>query len=352
MILKELTQIDGISGSEEEVREFIKERIEPFADEITIDSMGNLIAYKKGANPKCKVMLSAHMDEVGFMVTGITEQGMIKFRAVGGVDDRILLGKRVRIGDSKIPGVIGCKPIHAQEKEEQGSNVKIKSLCIDIGSDNKESTEKRVQLGDMIAFDSEYVEFGVDLIKAKALDDRIGCLVLMEAIQENYEFDLYTCFTVQEEVGLRGAEAASYRVLPDLALVIEGTTCSDVPGVEPYDQSTILGDGAALTIMDRTSYGARNLVDFIYQLALKHQIKIQFKKTTTGGNDAGKIQLSGGGIVVASISAPCRYIHSPVSVVSKKDIEDLNNIVKCVLSELSKNQNLIEILKNGGRIDV
>lgn len=352
MLLKDLTMLNGISGMEDEVREFIKTRVTEYCDEIKIDSMGNLITFKKGTASRFKVMLSAHMDEVGFMVIGFSDQGMLKFRPVGGIDERILLGKRVLVGPNNIPGVIGCKPIHMQEKEERGNNIKLKSLYVDIGAENKEAVEKLVQLGDSIVFNSEYYEFGDDCIKAKALDDRIGCAVLMEALKENYSFDLYACFTVQEEVGLRGSQIAAYSVNPDIALVIEGTTCSDVPGVEKFDQSTLLGSGAALTIMDRTSYAAKNLVDYIYNLALKHNIKIQFKQTTTGGNDAGKIQQSRSGVMVASISAPCRYIHSPVSVVSKKDLESLLDIVKKVLKEFSNNQNLIESIKNGGYINV
>jgi putative aminopeptidase FrvX len=352
VLLKELTMLNGISGMEDDVRDFIKSRVKEYSDEITTDSMGNLIVYKKGTESRFKVMLSAHMDEVGFMVTGFNDQGMLKFKNVGGIDERILLGKRVIVGQNKIPGVIGCKPIHMQDKEERGNNIKFKNMYIDIGAQNKEDAEKQVKLGDSVAFKSEYIEFGDDCIKAKALDDRIGCAVLIEALKESYKFDLYACFTVQEEVGLRGSQIAAYAVDPDLALVIEGTTCSDVPGVEKYDQSTILGSGAALTIMDRTSYAAKNLVDFIYNLAVENNLKIQYKQTTTGGNDAGKIQLSRSGVVVSSISAPCRYIHSPVSVVSKKDIESLMDIVKLVLKEFSKNQNLIEAIKNGGYIDV
>jgi len=341
-----------VSGNEDEVRKYIKAAVEKYADEVKVDSIGNLIVYKKGKSPRHKVMLCAHMDEVGFMVTGHAENGFIKFKPVGGVDERILPGKRVVIGDRKIPGIIGCKPIHLQEREERGNIIKLKSMYIDIGAEKKEEAERLAPLGEYIAFYSEYTEIGEGCVKAKALDDRVGCAILTEALKGDYEFDLYACFTVQEEVGLRGAEVAAYAVNPDLALVVEGTTCSDVPGVEKYDYSTVLGGGAALTIMDRTSYAAKNLVRYIYNLALKNNIKVQFKQTTTGGNDAGKIQRTRSGVKVASISVPCRYIHSPVSLMSKRDYESCRDITLLVLNQFNKNQNIIQAIMNGGEVDV
>lgn len=352
MLIKELTMLNGVSGNEDEVRKFIKNNIEKYADEIKVDSIGNLIAFKRGKAPRFKVMLSAHMDEVGFMVTGYGEGGTLKFRPVGGIDERILLGKKVLVGDRKLPGVIGSKPVHLQERDERGTNIKLKNMYIDIGAEKRDEAERLASLGEYIAFMSEYTELGEECIKAKALDDRVGCSVLMEALQESYSFDLYACFTVQEEVGLRGSEVAAYTVNPDLAIVVEGTTCSDVPGVEKQDYSTILGNGAAITIMDRTSYADKNLVEYMNKLAQKHNVPVQFKQTTTGGNDAGRIQRSRSGVKVASVSVPCRYIHSPVSVMSKRDFESCGKLVKLVLSEFGKNQNLIEVIKNGGKIDV
>ena len=337
MILKELTELNGISGSEYNVMEYIKSHIEKYADSINIDSMGNLIAFKKGDTGKYKVMISAHMDEVGLMVTGY-QDGMLKFKGVGGLDERILPGKRVLVGDKRIPGFIGVKPIHLQEREERGANIKLKSMYIDIGADKKEDAEALAPLGEYVAFYSEYTELGNDTVKAKALDDRVGCAILMELIKEKYDFDLYACFTVQEEVGLRGSEIAAYRIKPHIALVMEGTTCSDVPGVEEHSHSTTLGGGAALTIMDRTSYADKALVDFLYKLAEENNIKVQFKRTTTGGNDAGKIQLTGSGVKVASISVPCRYIHSPVSVMSKKDYESCLKLAKLALERFNNDE--------------
>lgn len=344
MLLKDLTELNGVSGNEDEVRDYIKREAEKYADDIKIDSMGNVICFKKGTSSGPKIMLSAHMDEVGFMVTGYTDGGALKFRTVGGIDDRILLGKRVVVGSKRIPGVIGSKPVHLQDLSERSSNIKIKKMYIDIGADKKEEAEKTAPLGEYIAFDSKYADLGDGLIKAKALDDRVGCSILLEVLKERYEFDLYVCFTVQEEVGLRGAETAAYRVNPDLAIVVEGTTCSDVPGVKEYEYSTVLGDGAALTIMDRTSYANKNLVDYIYNIAKNNGIAVQFKRTTSGGNDAGKIQQAQGGVIVASVSVPCRYIHSPVSVMSRKDYDSCLELVRAVLSDISNKKNIMGLL--------
>jgi endoglucanase len=342
VLLKELTELNGISGSEYNVMEFIKNHVENYADSINVDSMGNLIVFKKGAAGNFKVMISAHMDEVGLMVTGYQE-GMLKFKNVGGLDERILPGKRVLVGDKRIPGIIGVKPVHLQEREERGINIKSKSMYIDIGADKKEEAEAIAPLGEYVAFYSEYTELGNDTVKAKALDDRVGCAILMELIKEKYDFDLYVCFSVQEEVGLRGSEVAAYRIKPHLALVMEGTTCSDVPGVEEHSYSSTLGGGAVLTIMDRTSYSDKALVNFLYKLGEENNIKVQYKRTTTGGNDAGKIQLTGTGTKVASISVPCRYIHSPVSVMSKRDFYSCLELAKLALNEFN-NVKTIEAL--------
>ncbi len=341
-LIKELTDLNGVSGNEHEVREYIKSKINGLCDSIEVDTIGNIIAYKKGSSGRFKVMLSAHMDEVGFMVSGYTEKGFLKFKSVGGIDSRILPGKRVVIGKKRLKGVIGAKPLHQQSADERERIAKIKDLYIDIGAETKEEAEKLASLGEFIAFDSDYVEFGKDCIKAKALDDRVGCAVLMEALKYSFDFDLYACFTVQEEVGLRGAQVAAFKIMPDVAIVLEGTTCSDVPEVKPYDFSTELGNGAALTLVDRTCYSDRKLVQFLYDTAVKNGIKVQYKQTTTGGNDAGQIQRTGMGVKTASISVPCRYIHSPVSVMSRSDFECVERLTLAALNEINRDKDFIK----------
>jgi len=345
-IIKDLVELNGVSGSEEQVANYIKQKISDYTDEVYTDALGNLIAFKKGKSSNVNIMLSAHMDEVGFIVTGYTDTGLIKFRNVGGVDERILPGKTVLVGDNKIPGVISAKAIHLQERDEFSSNWKMKNLFIDIGSEKKDEAEKLAPLGEYICFNSSYQELGTECVKAKALDDRVGCAILVEALKGTYEFNLYACFTVQEELGLRGAEVAAFRVKPDIGIVFEGTTCSDVPETEKHQHSTRLGKGAVLTVIDRTAYSDRILVNYIYNLAKAKNIPVQFKETATGGNDAGKIQRTGKGVKVAVISVPCRYIHSPVSLMSKKDYESSKNLALLILENLSSNlDNMDKILK-------
>lgn len=347
MLLQELTGLNGISGNEKEVRDYIIEKIKDLCDSYKVDSIGNLIAYKKGSDGRFKVMLSAHMDEVGFIVSGHTDKGFLKFKAVGGIDDRILPGKRLLVGKKRLCGVIGAKPVHQQDKDEREKIVKIKNLLIDIGAESKEEAERLAPLGEFIAFDSEFIRMGKDCIKAKALDDRVGCAVLIEALKNTYEFDLYACFTVQEEVGLRGAQVAAFGIMPHIALVVEGTTCADIPGVEAYEYSTVMGNGAALTFMDRTCICDKELVRFLYDLAVRSNIKVQYKQTTTGGNDAGQIQRTGSGVKLASISVPCRYIHSPVSVMSRSDYESVERLTIAALHEMSRDKEVIRRITGG-----
>lgn len=333
--LIELTKIDGISGDEQDVREFILNHVNEKSLKYCIDSMGNLIVKcnSSGKSP-LKVMLASHMDEVGFMIKDITEDGKLKFVTAGGMDGRILPGQRVRIGADKIPGVIAQKSIHLQDREERDSVVKLKSLYIDIGASDRKDAEKYVSIGDYAAFASEPVLFGENRLKAKALDDRAGCAVLLELMKKVWPFELYACFTVQEEVGLRGARIAANRVKPDIAVVLEGTTCADVPGVREHEQSTILGKGPSLSFADRTSIGDRELLEHFVKTAQEEKIPYQWKQTATGGNDAGRIQVSGAGVKVITVSVPCRYIHSPVTVLNVNDLENMRNLVEKALEKL------------------
>lgn len=335
MYLKALTELSGVSGNEECVRAFILENIKNHADEIVIDNIGNLMAFKKGTGKSNKkVMISAHMDEVGLIVSKITDDGFLKFKSVGGIDTRVLISKKVKIGKNEISGVIGAKAIHLQKKSERESVPEEKDLYIDIGAKDKEDAEKHVTLGDFCAFDSGFTEFGDGLIKAKALDDRIGCAVMMELLKKSaFPFDIYFAFTVQEEVGCRGARVASHRIAPDIAIVLEGTTCSDVHGSEEKDYSTQLGKGPALSIIDRSTYYDKELTQAIYQTAKTHKIPVQFKKTATGGNDAAVIHLSNGGVKTAAISVPARYIHSASSVVAKTDVDAMKTLITTFLQE-------------------
>lgn len=335
-MIKFLTELNGVSGCEHNVREALKAEIMSYCDEIKIDKMGNLAVLKKGRDSTKKLMISAHMDEVGFIVKNITDDGYIKFAAVGGIDSRILLGLRVSVGEKNIPGVIGVKAVHMTTAEERGKNVKITDMYIDIGAESKEEAEWLVQKGDYIAFDSKYIKFGTHKVKAKALDDRAGCAALINLIKTaNFKYDTWCVFTVQEETGLRGAAVAANCILPNAALVIEGTTCSDDFRTPEKDKVTVQGAGCALSVMERTSRSDTVFVSDIIKLADKHGVKWQFKRTGAGGNDAGAIQIAGIGVRTAVISIPCRYIHSPAGVMDERDYDSAEKLIKIVSEEIS-----------------
>ncbi len=337
MLLSDLTGLPGISGNEGAVREYIFSHIKDCCDKISFDSMGNMIVLLRGKkNTGKKVMLAAHMDEVGMIVSQITEEGFLRFKNVGGIDPRVMISKSVLIGHNSVPGVIGYKAVHLQDQTERQTVAKAGKLYIDIGAKDKKAAEALVSLGDPVVFDSHFCEFGDELIKAKALDDRAGCAILMGLVEKRFDFDLYLCFTVQEEVGLRGASVVAKRINPDLALVIECTTCSDVYKTEPSDYVTTLGAGVALSIIDRSTYYNKDLTAFIYKLAQENGIPCQYKKAAAGGNDAGAIHLACGGIKTAALSIPARYIHSPSSVISKKDFAACEALTHLFLQEAEK----------------
>lgn len=333
-MLKKLCSLCAVSGNEKEVRDYIIEKITPYVSNIETDTMGNVIAFKKGTkDTDFKFMVCAHMDEVGFIVSQITDDGFIKFKSVGGIDDRILLTQSVKIGD--VCGVIGIKAVHLQSKDERKKVVKMKNMYIDIGAKNKKEAEKQVKIGDYIAFDTEYEEFGDGFIVSKALDDRVGCYMLLEAIKKTYESDIYFCFTVQEEVGLRGAKVLSHKLNADASIVCECTTALDIPHTDEHEMVTHLGDGVALTIIDRSTICTKSLNDFIMKNADEKGIKYQIKQAAKGGNDAGAISIFGGGCETACLSVPSRNIHSPCCVVKKSDVISATNLLITSLENIN-----------------
>lgn len=333
--LEALCSIPGVSGREEKVRDSIISLIGASA-EYKVDPLGNLIVYKKGVSrPKNKVMLAAHMDEVGLMVTYITEDGYLKFSAVGGVDTRVMLGRSVFIGEKNMPGVIGIKPIHMVTDDEKASIPDQDSLYIDIGAKDRAEAEKYVNPGDTVCFDSEPVRFGEGRLKARALDDRAGCLILINLIKSDLPCDMYFVFTVQEEVGLRGAKAAAFSVAPDYAIVVETTTAADISGVPKDKQVCKLGSGAVISFMDRSTVYSRKLYDTAFALAEKYGIHVQPKTAVAGGNDAGAIHTSREGVRTLTVSLPCRYLHSPACVINEDDISHVQNIVRALAEEFA-----------------
>lgn len=334
MELKQLTALNGVSGNEEAVRAFIVEAVTPLADEVRVDRMGNVFALKRGADPSApRTALYAHMDEVGMIVKGLNDNGLISYETCGGIDPRVLVSKRVLVGEKRVPGVIGAKAIHLQTREELSKMLSHDQLYIDIGAKDQKAAEALVSPGDFIAFDSGWVAFGDGLVKAKALDDRVGCYNLIRLLEERYPGEVTCVFTVQEETGLRGAKAASWQLESDRALVLEGTTANDLGDVDEHLRVCSVNRGVALSFMDRASIGHPALYRALRRLAQAQGISWQVKQFVSGGNDAGAVQTRRGALPTAVLSVPCRYIHSPSSVASLNDIDAQFQLAQAFLRE-------------------
>lgn len=319
--IKKLCELNGISGRETLVANEIVNQIKPIADEVHIDNIGNVIAFKKGkTTPKNKIMLSAHTDEVGMIITGVTDDGMLRFDTVGGVNSKVILGRSVFIYEKNIYGVIGTKAMHMQTPDERKTAVEVDKLYIDIGAKDKEDALNHVALGDSIGFIGDYEEFGDGFIKAKAIDDRAGCAILIEIMKQDLAFDTYFGFSTQEEVGLRGAKVASYTINPDVAIVVETTATGDVSGVTGANRVSVVGEGAVISYMDHSTIYDKGLFDLAFELGKQQNIACQTKTKISGGNDAGAIHVAHSGVRTIAVSIPSKYIHSPANVVKKDDV--------------------------------
>ncbi len=336
MLLQKLSDARGVSGSEDEVREILIEAIKPYVDEYHVDSIGNLIATvhaKEGvANPR-RVMVSAHMDEVGLMIVRVEKSGMLRFRPIGGIDPRVLPAKHVLVGKDAVPGVIGLKAIHLLSPEERQQVVRVDGMYIDIGAKSQEEAEAVVNIGDVVSFDTSFEELG-PTVKGKAFDDRAGCVVLSELVKERYGVELVAVFSVQEELGVRGARVAAYGVDPDAGFALEGTICDDLPREEDITPVTRLGHGPAVTVMDRSVIADRRLVDLVTRTADEEKIPYQFKAPGLGGTDAGAIHLAREGVPSIAVAVPSRYIHTPVSIMSPSDLQNTVALMKAVLRRM------------------
>lgn len=333
-LLKELCMINGISGDEEKVRDYIIEQIKDFC-EYEIDNLGSIIAFKKGAKtPDKRIMVSAHMDEVGFIVNYINDDGSLEITSVGGVEPSVVMGKRVVVGEKEINGVVGSAAVHNISKEEREKAPKLSSLCVDIGAKSREEASKLVRLGDSVYFKSEFLRLGDNKIMSKAIDDRFGCAVMIKLLQSEHEYDTYFTFVVQEEIGLRGARAAAYTVNPDVAVVIEATTASDIPSAEGEKKVCLLGNGPVVSFMDRATIYSKELYNLAFDIAKEINVKCQTKTMIAGGNDAGAIHTSRGGVKTIAVSLPCRYIHSPSSVADVRDIEDTHRLIEELIKRI------------------
>ena len=335
--LKEMCRINAVSGDEDCIRDYIRQKAEPYADSIRTDALGNLIVFKRGVcSTGNQLMLAAHMDEVGIIVTHITEDGFLKFDFVGGVDRRVAVGKPVVLGDEQIPGVIGLKAVHLVSREEEKKAPKTDALYVDIGARDRDEAMKLAPPGTYGAFIGEPEEFGDGFLKAKAIDDRIGCTVMLELLQEELPMDVTFAFTAQEEVGTRGAFGAAFSVTPEIALILETTTAADLPEIEGARRVCAPGSGPVISYMDGGTIYDRELFRTLCHLAEVQNIPWQTKEYIAGGNDARTIQRTKAGVRVAAISASVRYLHAPASVGSISDFENMVKLSRAFIAELAR----------------
>ena len=335
--LETLCCLSGVSGREDEIRDYILERVMPFADEILTDPMGNLMIFKKGdCTPSKKIMLAAHMDEVGLIVTDITDEGFLRFSNVGGIDRRVLPGKMVYVGDARLPGVIGGKAIHVTDAEDRKSLSELKDMYIDIGAADRKEAAACVSLGDVACFDDAVIRFGDGYLKAKAIDDRVGCAAMVQLIESRLPCDCWFAFTVQEELGARGASIAARSIQPDIALILEGTTAADIPGVNGAERICRQGEGVVIPFMDRGTIYDRELYALLSRLAEENDIPWQTKTRIAGGTDASAIQRSMGGVQTAAVSVAIRNIHSPASIARIDECQAQLDLARLFLQNMAE----------------
>lgn len=336
ILLEKLCNANGISGDECRVRDIVISEIQNSGAEYSVDNMGNLLVFKKGKQtPNRKLLISAHLDEVGFIVTNITADGYIKFNQVGGIDRRVILGKSVIINNS-VNGVVTAAPMHLLSSDQRESIPKTDNMYIDIGAVNKQEAEKYVSLGDSINFVSDF-SWQDKTITGKALDDRAGCAILIDMINSQLEYDTYFSFVVQEEVGLRGARCASYTIKPDFAIVVETTTAADIPNVSPEKTVCQVGNGAVISFMDKATIYDKELVAEALKCG-NDTVKVQLKQAVAGGNDAGAIHSSRGGVRTLAVSLPCRYLHSSCGLISSDDLYSAQSVITEMSNKILGNQ--------------
>ncbi len=341
-LIKKLSLAFGPSGCEGEVERLIRAELADTPTELFTDRMGNLTAHLPGPAGATRVMLSAHMDEVGFMITEIEEKGFLRFATLGGIDPRVLVGRAVTLGDEnkRVAGVISCKGIHFQNADERKKLPELKDMYIDIGVGTRAEAEQFVALGDFGTFDTPFLPFGKDhaYLSAKALDDRVGCAILIEVLRavadKHLPLDLWFAFTVREELGISGATVTANRVAPDIAMIIETTAMADLPDIPKSRRVADMGAGGVLSLLDRATIYDRGLVDLALATANANGIPVQVKRFVSGGNDAKHIQQAGTGVRCLALSAPTRYLHAPVSVAKYSDITAMISLLEAMLTVL------------------
>lgn len=336
-LLKRVCEIPGAPGFESKVRNLILEELRPLCDEIMVDNMGSVIAIKRGiSNPDDKkVMVAAHMDEIGFIITHIDDNGFIRFQPLGGFDPKTLTAQRVIVhGIQDMIGVMGSKPIHVMSAEEKNKLPKLTDYFIDMGM-GKDEVMKYIKIGDPITRDRALIEMG-ECVNCKSIDNRVAVFILLEALKTigDIPFDLYATFTVQEEVGLRGANVAAHSINPDFGIALDTTIAYDVPGAQPHERITELGKGTAIKIMDAMTICDYRMVDFMKKTADAKQISWQPEILTAGGTDTAGLQRMGkNGAIAGAISIPTRHLHQVIEMAHKKDIQNsIDLLIACVES--------------------
>lgn len=340
VLLEKLSNAHGVSGYEGNIRKIIEEEVRPYVDEIKTDKMGNLIATKKGGKPV--VMLAAHMDEIGLMVKYVDDKGFARFTTTGGWFDQTLLNQRMIMHTENGPlyGVLGSKPPHAMKEEDKKKVIKAEDMFIDVGAKNKEDAEKMgIKTGTPVTSDIDFKSLGNDLVTGKAFDNRAGCVMLIEALSmmKNVKATVHAVFTVQEEVGLKGAKTSAFRLNPDVALATDVTITGDHPGIEKKDSSIEMGKGPSVTVSDADGRGIivpESVLKWLKEAA--KNIPYQLEVGSGGTTDATAIHLTKEGIPTGVISMPTRYIHTPVSVLSMDDLEKSAELIARALEIVDK----------------
>ena len=339
--LEELSNACGVTGREEEARNLLIKLMKPYADEIEVDRLENVIAIKKGKKSKPKIMLAAHMDEVGLMVKTVTKEGFLQFAKMGGIDDRILLAQKVLVHTQKgtLQGIVGSKPPHIQKEDERKKVVTYDKLFIDIGAENNQEAAKMgVKVGDPISFDVKYAKIGTDVVTGKAFDDRAGCAVMIETLKQldSIECTVYAVGTVQEEVGLRGAATATFGVDPDIGIALDVTIAGDVPGVSDFDTSLKMGKGPVFTVADSGLITNPKILRLLLDAAEESKIPCQLETGLPGATDAARMSLTRQGVPSGTVSIATRYIHSPVGMLSLKDVENSAKLTAAAIQKIQK----------------
>lgn len=339
-LLATITETAGAPGFENRIRTFIKNEVSPLVDEVRIDAMGNLIAVKKGKDSSKRAMVAAHLDEIGFIVTHIDDKGFVRFHTLGGFDPKTLTAQRVIIhGKKDLVGVMGSKPIHVMSPEERGKSLKTTDFFIDLGMP-KDEVEKYIEVGNPITRQRELIEMG-NCVNAKSLDNRVSVFILLEALRElkdlDVPYDVYGVFTVQEEIGIRGAMVAGHHIEPDFSFGLDTTIAFDVPGAQAHEQITAMGKGTAIKIMDGSTVCDTRMVRYMKETADKHKIKWQAEILTAGGTDtAGMQRMAKHGTIAGAISIPTRHIHQVIEMSHKEDIRLSIDLLKACLGDLDQ----------------